>query len=813
MDECGVMQRMVAKLLNNANEKVSDKDTKLDVLAILSNVAIDKDGCGAREAVKQVLGDVSEWFDEWMSEDGKRSVRGEEGYGNDDHDEEGYDNNEHDASPEIHKAMLLLLSRAFDYCLKTEDVLELCRDDRSLALQTVVGILEDGESYATELVQRTNPGVGQVGQWEHELVTKRHEKPLILQMCRLLKGFTTASTYFADVSPNADIQLHEVESFTQTMDGLMDITLKTRLVEKLALALHDVLFASDFDESDDEEEEDWDSEDENWTAEKSMKRQQQALRQLEKGLLDGSDHRSICAVFSFLQNLYNFAGTEKAQVYRQHLLADTLLVPRLVLPYLNRCVAAANLLSRRAETYDALLGVSAMKERGESKDDNLDGDAALALDDMPLVAGISAALRLLVIASFRAPPTRFVLGLLRRLNPTTSLLRASSFVARHDYLFSLLCLLNVNMGALDLSSGGGGKGLGGLSDGNGDEEDDDDETDANLVEAYYAHSLLHDMANVQAMMTAEQQQKVINRVLVSGALPIQRDCPSFAAVKSMLEGGAAGTQADYIGGKLGSMGMDDNSGGGSGGGANMGITMDEATFREQLRAEAKQRSNTAQQQKQNVGSVAESKEEDGDEADEAKGDDAMAGEDAAEASRKKKEKKEKKEKREKKEKKKQKQKQKDMGLLGDLPSLEGMMNPKNNTPSKKEYIPLDLDLPEKMKRVDEMRRGSQVSAASTRPKGGATSEIPSEFCCAINGHIMKEPVKTPGGLVFERSTIEVWLESRGSVCPISGNSLSKEDLVDEEELRYKISAWQIKKTSMGNVVRNEAGEEEDVYDF
>ena len=37
--------------------------------------------------------------------------------------------------------------------------------------------------------------------------------------------------------------------------------------------------------------------------------------------------------------------------------------------------------------------------------------------------------------------------------------------------------------------------------------------------------------------------------------------------------------------------------------------------------------------------------------------------------------------------------------------------------------------------------------------------------------------------------------------------------VDEEELRYKISAWQIKKTSMGNVVRNEAGEEEDVYDF
>ncbi|CAM9490589.1 unnamed protein product, partial [Heterosigma akashiwo] len=50
-------------------------------------------------------------------------------------------------------------------------------------------------------------------------------------------------------------------------------------------------------------------------------------------------------------------------------------------------------------------------------------------------------------ASFRAPPTRFVLGLLRRLNPTASMLRASRFCARHDYVFSLLCYLNVNMGA------------------------------------------------------------------------------------------------------------------------------------------------------------------------------------------------------------------------------------------------------------------------------------------------------------------------------------------------------------------------------
>jgi hypothetical protein len=141
-------------------------------------------------------------------------------------------------------------------------------------------------------VQRAKPGSGQVGQWEHELVTKRHEKPLILQTCRLLKGFTSAPTYFSDTSLDAEITLHEVDGFTSEISNLLAITLKSRLVEKLALALHDVLFSSDYDESDSEED-DWDSEDDDWTAEKATLRQQKALRQLERGLLDGSDHRSI----------------------------------------------------------------------------------------------------------------------------------------------------------------------------------------------------------------------------------------------------------------------------------------------------------------------------------------------------------------------------------------------------------------------------------------------------------------------------------------------------------------------------------------
>lgn len=48
--------------------------------------------------------------------------------------------------------MVLLLARCWDYKLKTEDVLELTRGDRRVALCTVVGLLEDGETYSTEVI-------------------------------------------------------------------------------------------------------------------------------------------------------------------------------------------------------------------------------------------------------------------------------------------------------------------------------------------------------------------------------------------------------------------------------------------------------------------------------------------------------------------------------------------------------------------------------------------------------------------------------------------------------------------------------------
>lgn len=49
----------------------------------------------------------------------------------------------------------------------------LLQGNRKIALCTVVGLLEDGETYSTELKQRQKPEQGKMGQWEHELVVHR----------------------------------------------------------------------------------------------------------------------------------------------------------------------------------------------------------------------------------------------------------------------------------------------------------------------------------------------------------------------------------------------------------------------------------------------------------------------------------------------------------------------------------------------------------------------------------------------------------------------------------------------------------------
>ena len=63
----------------------------------------------------------------------------------------------------------------------------------------VTTLLEDGESVVMEVVQRAAAGPGQRAQWEQRATSVRHEKPLVVQLCHLLLGFTRADTYFSSL--------------------------------------------------------------------------------------------------------------------------------------------------------------------------------------------------------------------------------------------------------------------------------------------------------------------------------------------------------------------------------------------------------------------------------------------------------------------------------------------------------------------------------------------------------------------------------------------------------------------------------------
>lgn len=314
-----------------------------------------------------------------------------------------------------------------------------------------------------------------------------------------------------------------MEKFAGEVDTLLEITLRSNLVEKLSLALYDCLF------------EDEESSSATTTTTITAKSSEQELY----GSLEEYDHIAVAALHTFLQNLY-FYGTRNVEEFQRHLLMETLLIPRLILPYLDRCVIHATILNTRAEAYRSLLGDDNESDsKGVDSKQQGNDDAAvaeMALHNPNLVKGMAASLRTLIIAAFRAPSTQFVITLLRRLNPTTQILRASAFCRYHDYIFALICMLNINMGALDLSrAAASSASRDGNDQGNGDDDDGDGEGQSG--DYSYAITLLTDLAHVYHSMDREKQSRVVKRLQFSGALPLQRDTSSYATIMSILDGG------------------------------------------------------------------------------------------------------------------------------------------------------------------------------------------------------------------------------------------------------------------------------------
>lgn len=66
---------------------------------------------------------------------------------------------------------------------------------------------------------------------------------------------------------------------------------------------------------------------------------------------------------------------------------------------------------------------------------------------------------------------------------------------------------------------------------------------------------------------------------------------------------------------------------------------------------------------------------------------------------------------------------------------------------------------------------------------------PPEFCCALDGKLLIDPVTSPHGYTFERSVLEKALAASGQRCPLTGEPLVLEDCQRAVQLRLRILRW------------------------
>jgi len=65
-------------------------------------------------------------------------------------------------------------------------------------------------------------------------------------------------------------------------------------------------------------------------------------------------------------------------------------------------------------------------------------------------------------------------------------------------------------------------------------------------------------------------------------------------------------------------------------------------------------------------------------------------------------------------------------------------------------------------------------------------DCPEDMRCAIDGKVCTNPVRSPYGHLFEKKTVERWMQNCGSVCPVTSQPLRLEDLQPDGEMKKRI---------------------------
>mmetsp|Transcript_9180 Transcript_9180/g.24041 ORF Transcript_9180/g.24041 Transcript_9180/m.24041 type:complete len:614 (-) Transcript_9180:93-1934(-) len=73
--------------------------------------------------------------------------------------------------------------------------------------------------------------------------------------------------------------------------------------------------------------------------------------------------------------------------------------------------------------------------------------------------------------------------------------------------------------------------------------------------------------------------------------------------------------------------------------------------------------------------------------------------------------------------------------------------------------------------------------------GDLVRGAPGEFCCALDGLLMVDPVRSPYGHVYERASLAEFLVGGESICPKTGRPLTLASCARDPDLRRTILRW------------------------
>lgn len=145
----------------------------------------------------------------------------------------------------------------------------------------------------------------------------------------------------------------------------------------------------------------------------------------------------------------------------------------------------------------------------------------------------------------------------------------------------------------------------------------------------------------------------------------------------------------------------------------------------------------------------------------------------------------------------------DYPLLGDLPDLATTSIPSISIQDadREELEEDDGESKDNETKAEVAHSSSSGKTKSKKKhKSGKSKDIPAEYKCSVSLKLLKDPLRSPFGHVFERRVIEAWFRDFGNRCPLSGEPLTMQQLQSDDKLKASIQEWK-----QGSVKSDAAG--------